>query len=974
MLTGLHHNETELNVPLLLGRTQEQMALLGALANLIAGEGRVVLITGEAGIGKSALVKLVIAAAADLDALVLSGACYEYDLPSPYALWRDVLDGLPAAVDAQPHPLDIERAGGTDGLRRQVHGFLHGIVKQTPLVLVLEDLQWADESSLDLLRFIARQPDSAPILLIATCRDTEHEREQPLNRFLPDFIRETRPVRLALQLLDEDAIAQLVGLVAPGLPAPDCERLTAYLRKYGEGNPFFMEELLGLLRHEHVLKNDGKNWSLGELPEFPVPPLVRQVIDSRLVRLSPETLHLLEMASVVGIEVKLDVWRAISDADDDDLAAAVEEALGESVVEELPDASGYRFRHALIHGVMYERPNAVRRRQWHRSVAEWLAEQPVTDPAVVAHHFTQAADVRAADWLIDAGRLAARSFALRSASASFARAVDILDHDEQRLADKTWLLCALAEAHRYTDIDAALAWINRAHETLDYVDDPAMRVLTMWCRARIRGFNHENVIDDLRQAAAAYMGLSPEQRDRILRTSLRYVVSPATSSQEMASYGQFGLAREFGETFLRDSSLPASGNDWFEFGNAYLGLGIARAALGDADGARAAFEQATDNFLRVDNYQLASTSIYWALGTVAQVYDTEYPERRRHLREDEIATNRRSELARTAPISEYISTSETLILDGDWHDCRRSAEAREHVSASWIPSVRKLVHLDWLQGYPERAVERIQAVLPLGPDEPPGKRMFLHLNEIQWIAAELALDAHDLSNASRWIHAIERWAAWSGRVPGNYVPQLLWSRYHELEGDYALGQEYALAALELASVPRQPLGIMAAERALARLALHAGNPGRAAPHAAQALDLARACHAPYEIALALFTQARLMHASALHGDARQILDEARSIALRLEARPLLARIDLLAEDSAAPANLSDVPFGLSPRELEVLGYVARGYTDARIASALSISPRTVGGHLQSILNKTGTSSRTAATALAYERGLFSHER
>ena len=969
MIDDPQEHHLSLKTPELLGRERELAALNRMLADLFHGRGGKVLVSGDAGIGKTTLVGSLAASAQQRGGIVLSAACYELDMPPPHSVWRDVLRAARGE-----NPFAGNSANSVDDLRRRVLASLLATGADGPLIVVLEDLQWADESSLDLLRYICHHTSADRLLLVATCRDQDLEPDRPFYRFLPQFIRESRPVRLALRPLNLQAITDLVQSLYAGLPDADRERLVEYLARYGEGNPFFVEELLGLLEYRQTLIPVIQGWKLEDLPDHPVPPLVRQVIDVRLMQLAPETLALLEIAAVFGIDVPIDLWAKVSSATPDELATAIDDALRVRVIEEHPGGNGYRFRHALIQGVVYERPNSLQRRKLHRLVAEALAGQPNVDPALVAHHFSQAADPRAADWLIEAGRVAARSFALRDAAGNYERALRVLDQDSARLAERTWLLCALAEANRYINITASLAYVNRAFEMLEQLENPAMRVLAIWCRARIRGFHNENVIDDLRQAAEEYSLLSSEEQDRILQTPLRYVVSRATLSQDLANYGQFHAALKHAQAFLEESDSPDSDAASIEFGNAYMGMGMAHAALGEPDAAREAFTRSREYFLKSDNYQMVAISLYWELSFVSQVYDAESPETRRALRQDEIEVNRRSELARAAPLSELISTSETMILDGSWADCRHVASARLNVPASSLPSARKLAHLDWLQGYPERATELVQSVAPLGPDEPPGKRMFLHRHEIQWIAAELALDRGDLETARRWIEAHERWQVWSGKVSGRYLTQLLWSRFHQLSGNADAAMQHGEEGLALARAPREPLGIIAAQRALGQLHVASGNAGRAATPLAEAQEIARACEAPFEIALTLVVQAEMLHASHLDGDAVRVLGEAREIATYLEAQPLLDRIDaLLATVKVVQPRSAEVPFGLSPRELQVLGYVARGYTDARIAEALKISPRTVGGHLQSILNKTGATSRTAATALAYQHGILGGE-
>lgn len=964
MTGGLRDSLTHPDGFVILGRNSELIALNRMLVELASGQGGKVLLTGDAGIGKTTLVRWLMAEAPFKNICMLAGACYEQDVQAPYALWRDVLRRGSFSESVQ-----IQQYSSVEALRREVLQELLRRAGDDPLMLVLEDIHWADQPSLDLLRYLIHQTEANRMLLIVTCREEEQLPDVPIYRFLPQFVREARPLRLGLRPLGRVAIGQLLDLRYPGIDPADRDRILDFLVHYGEGNPFFVDELLGMLDYERVVQADASGWVLGELPMFPVPPLVRQIIDSRLLRLEPEALDQLERAAILGVELPLDDWTAMADVPSEVMTRVIDEALDAQILSQLADDSGYRFRHALIRSVLYDRPNTMRRRTLHRRAGEVLAGRRDVDPAIVAHHFSLAQDERAADWLILAGRAAARSFALQDAAENYRRALDILERGGNKTPDRVWLLCALAEAHRYTRSALSLDYVNRAFDLLESLDDPAMRVLAISCRARIRGFLHENVIDDLLQASREYDLLSSDEKQRILETPLGYVVSQATLAQDLANYGQYDASRRVATAFLDEHEHDSAGATPIEFGNALFGLGMALASLGQPAPARDAFRRSRAYFQEIDNYQMLSVSLYWELSFVAQVYDTETPAIRRRLRQAEVDSNRRSELARAAGTSELISTSETMILDGEWEYCRRIAEARLSVPASQIPSIRKLVHLDWLQGYPDRATELIGRAFPDGPDEAPGKRMFLHRHEIQWIAAEIALDRHELDLAERWIAALEYWSDWSGKITGRYLSRLLRSRLAELSGDPQSALEHAESALELARSPREPLGIIAAQRAIAGLLVRTGHQGRAASAVAEALDIARTCEAPYEVAATLLVQAEMLHASGLSGDAASVLSEARDIAQQLGAGLLLKRIDSLSSARPVPEHLPEF-FGLSPREMQVLHYVAQGYTDARIAEALSISPRTVGGHLQSILNKTGTNSRTAATALAYEHGVF----
>lgn len=960
----------------LVGRQRERAVLRAGLGQAAGGLGVLALVGGEAGIGKTTLVADVVAAAAEREQLVLSGRCYDLETPPPYSAWLEVLrsytptGALPAAPSVL---LDTDALGalrGADELRAVLYSFLSAVTAQGPALLVLEDLHWADQDSVDLLRYLTRRLDPLALLVVVTYRDVELGPAQPLYRMLPVLVREGRPLRIDLRRLDQEAVLELAAERYPGLPEGDAERLGDYLEHYAEGNPFFVEELLGLLEYEQALQRVGQHWRLGTLPAFPVPPLVRQVVEGRLEQLSAHSRRLLEMAAVLGVETPLDLWQTVSEIDDDTLALAIEEAVAAQALEQTSRANLLRFRHSLIHEVIYAGANPLHRRSWHRRTAEVLAAQAHADPAAVAHHFAQANDERAADWLIRAAQRAALAFAFQASVANYERALAILEQSRQRLPERVWLLCALAEAYRFTDIARARAYADQAVDLAGGLDDRALSALARWCHARVRGFHDENVLDDLRSAAAAYAELSEAERARIVQTSLRYVVSEATLAQELANYGQFAEALTYARRFLAATPTPTSRAQNIEFGNAHFGLALAQAALGEPEQARAAFERSRAYFRETDTYQMVSNCWYWELSTVLPVYYTDQPEERARLQSAEVQANLRSEVLHTAGDKRPVSTSETLILDGQWEECRRSAGARLHVPVSRVPSARKLAELDWRQGRRAQAWEHIRNVLPAGPDEAPGRRFFLHRQELQWIAAELALDEGNPVLARRWIEAYERWLAWSGKLSGSALPKLLWARYFTAQGDLVRARRHAQQALTCAGEPRQPLALLTAQRQLAQIALAAGQVQDALEFARVAVAIATDCGAPYELAAAQVVQAEALLAAGAAHDARPLLTAAHDTAERLEAQPLLERIDqLLTPLSEQPAPREIIPGGLSPRELEVLRLVARGLTDAEIANTLSISPRTVGGHLHSIYNKLDVGSRTAATRFAFDHGL-----
>ena len=275
-----------------------------------------------------------------------------------------------------------------------------------------------------------------------------------------------------------------------------------------------------------------------------------------------------------------------------------------------------------------------------------------------------------------------------------------------------------------------------------------------------------------------------------------------------------------------------------------------------------------------------------------------------------------------------------------------------------------------MRGNSERAWDHIQTALPDGPDEQPGRRFFFHRQELQWIAAHLAMDSTDVELARHWIEAFERWTKWSEKATGQSDAALLKSRWYALQDDLGQAIKNAQEALTLAADPSQPLAALRAHRALGELMLMNGDAKEAGKHLDQAFRIVQVCNAPYELALVRAAQLEQMNQAAGGKLDDEILTEVRSIAERLEARPLMERIDALAAKPAEPEKKKDADtLGLTPRQLEVLQLLARGMTDAEIAEALFISPRTVHGHLNTIYSKLDVDSRTAAVARAYAAGV-----
>ncbi len=225
---------------------------------------------------------------------MLVGRCYDLTETPPYGPWVELFGRYQPTDDGPPLPAAFAERGTVGAvtsqaaLFRQVARFPHRASRpRVPLVLLLDDLHWADPASLDLLRFLARNLARYPLLLLVTYRSDELTRRHPLSHLLPLLVHESSATRLTLHPL---APAETAALVRARfvLPDADATRLTAYLDQRAEGNPFFIGELLRMLEEERALRLTDDGWTLGDLTQVPIPPLLRQVIDGRLARLNEE--------------------------------------------------------------------------------------------------------------------------------------------------------------------------------------------------------------------------------------------------------------------------------------------------------------------------------------------------------------------------------------------------------------------------------------------------------------------------------------------------------------------------------------------------------------------------------------------------------------------------------------------------------------------------------------------------------------
>jgi DNA-binding CsgD family transcriptional regulator len=964
-----------LTATIVVGRKREIAELTTVLEATSEGRGILVVAGGEAGIGKTTLVNAVARLALAGGFSVLTGHAFDVENPAPYDPWKAMFRRVRSSVPLPPPPAALveaqapKAAEGAISLYAGFERYLQDASQRAPMLLVLEDLHWADRPTLELLRYISRRIRQLPVAIIMTYRDVELSADRPLYQLHHRIVRESSALRLSLAPLDDSAIGELVQQ-RYALSRPESDRLRDYLSHYAEGNPFFTEELALHLEQEGVLTRSRQGWSLGTMPEFRVPPLIRPILASRLERLSERALAHLRIAAVIGVEVHIPLWQRVSGAPEVELEATIDEALDAQLIVDTHMSDSIQFRHALIREALYDGLQILRRRAEHKRVAEILQEDAAPNPARVAHHFQLAHDRRAFDWLVAAGRNAALSFSYTSAIPQLEQALATLDQFEDDPSSRAWLSCELAIAYRYASPGRSLEFIDQAAELIRQTEDDALRAVYLLTRSHIRGFLGENALAEVHEAVEALDSLSVTDQKRIQATSLAFVVSRGTLAQRIAYYGCYTDAANLADAVLGETASPMSAHQHYDLGSAQIAKGIACANLGAPDAARVAFAQARSHLEHINFHYLIGTTYAHEYRHVIEVYYPERVETRQEFvarADDHFGRSISADIMANRHHERLFSA---LILDGRWSEVRDALEALGNTRYMQTRSSEVLAELDWWQGLYDRAWLRIDEALPDGSSTEPSTPHYHEILNLQRTAAGIAVDQGDLDLAMDWIKAHLRWRAWGDSKVGASDADVLLARYHQAAGDVSTAIEHVRRATMLAQEPRQPLAILRAERLAGELAASAGHLEESARHLGVAIDLARSIQAPYEIALCEIAYASLLIDRAESATAHDMLHSARVALNALGATPALARLEAV-EARLMQKDISPVAAaGLSPREIEVLRLVAQGLTDAEIGDQLFISRRTVSGHLQSIFNKSGASSRAAATAFAFEHGLI----
>jgi DNA-binding SARP family transcriptional activator/class 3 adenylate cyclase/tetratricopeptide (TPR) repeat protein len=448
---------------LFVGRELEVNRLARAWAEAKAGWRQVVLLAGEPGIGKSRLAAELAALAHEEGAVVLWGRCDE----GLGVAYQPVVEALRHYVKHCPDETLVAQLGRSRAqlarlvpelaqgrsdlvvpaldaeaerlwLFEAVSDLLGSAARSRPLLLVLDDLQWATIPTLSLVRHLARAAEDR-VLIVAPYRDTEFDPGHPLVDMLADLRREPGVARVAVEGLDEKAVAAFVEAAAGHALDDVALDLAMALHAETQGNPFFAGQVLRHLVETRALDQSDRGWTTTlAAARLSVPEGVREVIGRRLARLPDSPRRALGVAAIIGRDFSVSTLERIPEAggDADVLLGALEEAARARVVHEVSGKPGrFEFVHDLVRRTLYEMPSEPRRAQLHRRVGEALAGLPGADtqPAVLARHFVAGAAAgcraEAVAWSERAGTRAVEQFAYEEALTHFQGAIELLDWD-----------------------------------------------------------------------------------------------------------------------------------------------------------------------------------------------------------------------------------------------------------------------------------------------------------------------------------------------------------------------------------------------------------------------------------------------------------------------------------------------------------------------------------------------------------------
>jgi DNA-binding CsgD family transcriptional regulator len=978
------------------GRERELAALGTALDQALGGAGRILMLSGEPGIGKTRTAQMLARYAEHRDVRVLWGRCYEEPGAPPFWPWlqlirscaessdggrlrtllgaggSDLAEILPELAQRLPDLAPVERPTDATQARFRlfdaIAGFWRRVAADAPHLLVLDNLHWADAPTLRLLEFLAQTISGARLLVLGTYRDIELSRRHPLSNTLGELARDPRFQRVRLAGLSLGEASRFMTAAAGRAVPPD---LAAAVHGQTEGNPLFLGEIARFLMQEGVLDaaaaaaRAGLGQVLRRIPEG-----VKEVIGTRLNRLSPACNAVLANAAAIGRTFSAEVLAQIDGGAEDTLSAALEEALAAAVIEPASEPGCFQFSHALVRETLYDEIPPTRRARLHLRIGSALetlqGRDPMSSLAALAHHYCAAlpgGDPRkAADYAQRAAERADQLFAYEEAARYCRLALQALDArgSDCDLARRCRLLIVLGQALVKTgeNLQAAevLQHAAASAKALGVSEEFAHAALAFEEATWRPGIPGDAAARLLREALAGLADEDSNLRAHVLSSLTRALVFSGAFEEAMEVHARaIAMARRLGDPAAIAAALRSVATARWLPQDFAARVEVAREAEHLAE--------------RIGDRERVLEAASWRLFDLMELGDLNA---RAH--EFEAYTKLAEEVRQ--PFYRYIGVSSRAMMalfEGRLEESERLAQEALELGGR-MPGL----DAEGIYGLQMFSVRREQGrLVELAPVvahfvkhtaaaatwRPGLAVIYCELGLVAEARAEFEAVIADrferIPKDARWATSMTYLAEVCTYLGDAERAVLLYARLLPFEGRNLIAPPnvacFGAASRHLgmlaATMKRWPDAERHFEAALAMNARQGGRPWLAhTQHQYAGMLLARSANGDRDRAVAL-------------------LDDALAIAREIGMAALAERAAALREKAAGAPGRARYPAGLSLREVEVLRLVASGRGNREIAEALYVSHNTVANHVRSILTKTNTANRTEAAAFAVKHAL-----
>jgi DNA-binding CsgD family transcriptional regulator len=860
----------------------------------------------------------------------------------------------------------LEPARARFRLFNSVTAFLKNASQRTPLVLVLDDLHWADRSSLLLLQFLSQQLGDARLLTIGTFRDVEVRPQHALSETLAQLAREPVFRRQSLRGLSLEDIGQFIEITAGIWPT---QRLIDAVYTRTEGNPFFTAEVVRLLSERGELTDSNGLESAATA----IPAGVLEAIGRRLNRLSSQCHQTLTTAAVIGREFEFQLLSLLSTGtSEEQLLDVIDEALEAHLIEEIPHRQErYQFCHALIQETLTQQLSRSRRVRLHARIAQALevlyGQSADAHAEELAYHFGEAQPLLGSEKFVKysllAGGQALAAYAWVEALAYFQRGLEAKglplqgteparDEEEAELLFGLGLArSATAELHGFQE---AIDMLARALDYYIRVGDSEKVYQVGICPVSIRpGLTRGS---ELMSKAMANTDASSVEWGRLLARYgflLSWEKGDLVSAREAYSEA-LAIAQENGSLALESETLSCL-IDMDSYGYAF-----------DFDGLTARISRVNELCRVIDDPRVESIANRGA--ALSLLTAGKMAEANKHAA---ICLRSAERLRDNNELGGALWANESLAyMEGDWSAARSFNDREQEFIPSSVLTLCSRTLTEYLTGNTDQCDHYLQRLLNVYRLSAAG------LPESSYFALSMSQLAY-LTGITEYLGYAEKAAQSTLSVPHgiaafDIAAKSALALTAVCRSDQRAAQEWYQQLIMLDFRPKAT-PIVCLDHLLGLLAQTIGNDQEATTHYDQATSFLQRGGMRPELAWTCYDYGKALLQQSDPGDharALSLLEESLALSRELGMQPLMERVARLQEQiQSQPARPPAYPDGLTQREVEVLRLIAVGKSDREIAQELFISVRTVNNHVRGILNKTGLSNRVEAAAYAVRLGL-----